>query len=349
MSDRQDQKVAAGGTAIQSLGDTTIYNGLGPDEIKAIVEGLADQLPRMAAVASAIVDERLKSFKEEVIGRFDKDASAKREAFEDPDFIEVIADAQRGYARTGKADAHKTLIDLIAERSKQTSGERIAHVLNEAVSVTPRLTSSELSELALVFLMKSIRFNHLNNLEAFAVYHQSLFNDLLVNVETGNGSYNYLVAQRCASISIGGISLIECWRKNYPGLFMVGMDRSHYHNLLGDLVDNNRLFTRSLLTQDGLQINAMTKDTFDELAAENGLDSAVAKNVWDQAINNLGTDEQIISRLSALCPSLLVANAKWNESPLKNLDLTALGLAIGHTRMSQIPNAASADISIWIN
>ncbi len=349
MSDRQDQKVAAGGTAIQSLGDTTIYNGLGPEEIKAIVEGLADQLPRMAAVASAIVEERLKSFKEEVIGRFDKDASVKREAFEDPDFIEVIADAQRGYARTGKADAHKTLIDLIAERSKQTSGERIAHVLNEAVSVTPRLTSSELSELALVFAIKSIRLGTLNNLDAFAAYHQSLFNDLLVDVETGQGSYNYLVAQRCASISIGEISMIECWRKTYPGLFMVGLGRARYHELVGDLVDNGKLFTTSLLTREGLQINAMDKNTFDGLAAENGIDPEVADKVWDQAINNLGTDDQIISRLSALCPSLPVANGKWNESPLKNLDLTALGLAIGHTRMSQIPTAVSVDISIWIN
>lgn len=349
MSDRQDQRVAEGGTAIQSLGDTTIYNGFGPDEIKAIVEGLADQLPRMAAVASAIVEERLKSFKEEVIGRFDKDASVKREAFEDPDFIEVIADAQRGYARSGKADAHKTLIDLIAERSKQTSGQRIAHVLNEAVSVTPRLTSSELSELALVFAIKSIRIGSINNLDSFATYHEALFNDLLVDVETTKGSYNYLVAQRCASISMGEISIIECWRRTYPGFFMVGLNRSLYHELVGDYVDNGKLFTTSLLTREGLQINAIDKNVFDNLAAESGINSEVTEKVWNQAINNLGTDDQIINRLSALCPSLPVANAKWNGSPLKNLDLTALGLAIGHTRMSQIPTALSADISIWIN
>ncbi|MBD8546959.1 LPO_1073/Vpar_1526 family protein [Sphingomonas sp. CFBP 8760] len=349
MSDRQDQKVAAGGTAIQSLGDTTIYNGVGSDEIKAIVEGLADQLPRMAAVASAIVEERLKSFKEEVIGRFDKDGSVKGAAFEDPDFIEVVAEAQRGYARTGKADAHKTLIDLIAERSKQTSGERIAHVLNEAVSVTPRLTSSELSELALVFAIKSIRLGAINSLESFAAYHQLLFDDLLGDVETGQGTYNYLVAQRCASISMGEISLIECWRRTYPGLFMVGLDRSRYHELVGDAVDNANLFTTSLLTREGLQVNAVDKNTFDALAAANRIESERAGKIWDQAINNLGSDNQIISRLSALCPSLADAHTKWNGSPLKNLDLTALGLAIGHTRMSQIPAAVSADISIWIN
>lgn len=348
MSDRQDQRAAEGSIAVQSGGDTTINQGVTPEEIKAIVEGLVDQLPRMAAVATAVIEERLKSFKDEIISRFEQDASTKREAFEDPDFIEVVADAQRGYVRTGKADAHKTLVDLIAERSRQRSGERIAYVLNEAVSVTHKLTSSELSELALVFCIKSIRVGELNSLDIFGSYHQALFADLNESVETQLGSYNYLVAQRCASMSIGSISLIECWRKTYPGLFMKGLASEQYHNLVGDLVSDGSLFTTSLLDGKGLQVAAIDKDTFERVALGRGLTTEILNQVWDQAINNLGDDDSIIERLTPLCPLLKEVNRKWNDSPLKNLDLTALGLAVGHTRLSQIPTATKADISIWI-
>lgn len=349
MTDRQDQKVAAGSTAIQSARDTTINHGLGPDEIRAIVDGLADHLPRMAAVATAVVEERLKSFKEEVIGHFDKDATTNRRAFEDPDFVETVADAQRGYARTGKSDAQKTLIDLIGERSKHDSGNRLSFTLNEAVTVAAKLTKNELSELALSFLVRQVKIAGINNIEKMGWYHQIVFSEILDDVEVEQASYNYLTAQRCATISMGEISLLDCWRQSYPGIFMKGLPKEQYESLAGDAINDTSLFGKSLFDGQGLQLMVMDKVTFDQSFSKLEISNEIKEQIWNQAINNLGDNDQIIQRMNQSCPMLKQAIDKWDSSMMKHLDLTAVGTAIGYTKMSQISVFAKSNINIWVN
>jgi hypothetical protein len=350
MTDKQDQRVAAGGTAIQSARDTVIHQGIGSDEIRAIVESLADQLPRMAAVASAIVEERLKAFKEEVVHRFERDETSRKDAFTDPDFIELVVDAQRSYARVGESDAKDVLVDLIAERSKHDSGNRLSYTINESVSVAAKLTRNELSELALSFLIRRTVRHAAGSIELLAQYYSKMFNHFLSDIEKDDHSYNYLVSQRCVTISMGEIALLACWREAYTGLFLKGRQSSDYAGVVDSHhLNNPSLFVPALFDNNGIQPRALNKSVFEEICKEYGLPSSTVDAIWSIAIGSVADDDEFVARFRPYCPRIDEAIALWQSTPMKSLDLTAVGLTIGHARATQTGDFGPSNLSIWVN
>lgn len=80
----QNAKASDGSIIIQSSGDTVV--NVSKDDMKAVIEAIADQLPKFAAVASEIVERRLSTFEEKVMKRFEQVETSNVQAFADPDF-----------------------------------------------------------------------------------------------------------------------------------------------------------------------------------------------------------------------------------------------------------------------
>src|SRR3954468_15489019 len=107
---RQDQRVTKGGTALQALGDINVYQGVSPVQMAEIMGAMFKQLAIYQADAIRIVEDRQRSFREEVIKRFfTQPGRANAEAFRDPDFQHMIADAQAAYVRSGDEAVRDTL------------------------------------------------------------------------------------------------------------------------------------------------------------------------------------------------------------------------------------------------
>lgn len=349
MSIRQDQRVAEGATAIQSQRDTIVHQGLSSEDMRAIVESLADQMPKLVATAAAVMEVRLKSFEADIMKRFEEDAAVKKEAFADPDFQHVLLDAQRAYARTGDTETHGTLVDLIAKRSTEGTGTRRAFAMNEAITVVSRLTRSEISELALSFHARYTVNNGINNIPSFCSHINEFINDLINDVEIELQSYEYLVSQRCATISIREIGLAEIWRRVYPGLFMKGFTSDEVDGFAGEMSSDIRsLLVPSLFDPERFQPNAMTLEVFLGMLTNTALSKENLEQVWARAIANQPNDDEIIQKLTPTCPRIEELINKWHSSPMKSLDLTTIGKAIGHARLTQIPAFGKPDIGIWL-
>lgn len=345
---KQGQTVGDGATAIQSHGDTVINNGIGADEIRAIVESLSDQLPKLAAAAAAIMEVRISAFEEAVMKRFEQEA-VNRDAFADPDFQHVVIDAQRAYARTGDTETHSTLIDLIAKRSVENTGSRKAFVINESISIVSQLTRSEISELAFSFLMRHTQNGRSRSLANFAIYLNRYINEFIDDLELGNSSYEYLVAQRCASISMGSLSLLEAWKILYCGLFFKGFTDAEIVDFEArGMLGVREVLVRSPLDHTKFHPNAINEDEFVTPPHQGGLSTPQLREIWADAQKTLASDAEIIELLSPSVPRLNELLDKWNDSLLKSLDLTSIGKAIGHARLSQIPEFGAPDLSGWI-
>ena len=152
----QDQRVSDGGQA-QAGPDGAIYGDMSPDQMTKIMVSMAKQLSIFHADAMKIVDERLASFREEVIKTFVQPGRADPNAFRDPDFQYVLNEAQEAYARSGDEALRNTLMNLIARRSLEPKRNRIAVTLNDAVTKAPALTVNEFAELSLVYLVRYTR------------------------------------------------------------------------------------------------------------------------------------------------------------------------------------------------
>jgi hypothetical protein len=97
-----------------------------------------------------------------------------------------------------------------------------------------------------------------------------------------------------------------------------------------------------------LQFNALRKEDYDAKLIQFGLDPSEFSNAWNMFVNTVWDTDKISQKLSAFDPSISKIFQLWGETPLKNLTLTSVGMAIGHTNL-RLVSGWSADLSIWIN
>jgi hypothetical protein len=198
----QKQQVGTQSLAVQSGGNTTITQGLSPEDMQKILLALGTQLTTYTAIAREIVDARLADFKEQLIEKFVDAGTANSTAFMDPDFQYALTRAQHAYARSGDEGVCDILIDLIAARSKQTDRSRLSLTLNDAVEKAAVLTKNEFAELSLSYLIRYVNLGAVT-LPSFGARLSQFVSPLLPDISTENASYQYIEAQSCGSIVFG--------------------------------------------------------------------------------------------------------------------------------------------------
>ncbi len=149
---KQDQRVGEGAAAYQAGRDVIVNTGMSPEQMTEIMMGLARQLAFYQLDAQQTVEDRLTSFREEMLKTFAQPGRGNPEAFRDPDFQYMLNDAQTAYVRSGDEVVKGTLVDIIARRSLETERSRIAVTLNDAATKVPLLTTNEFAELSLVYV-----------------------------------------------------------------------------------------------------------------------------------------------------------------------------------------------------
>src|SRR6267378_6942313 len=140
---RQDQSVDAGGAAIQAGRDVVVHSGITAEQMTQIMVAVGKQLAIFTDEARKITDERINAFQRSVLARFAKPGQANPDAFKDPDFQYVLADAQEAVARSGDEAVRETLVDIVARRSMEKDRNRLALTLNHAAKVAADLTENE--------------------------------------------------------------------------------------------------------------------------------------------------------------------------------------------------------------
>jgi hypothetical protein len=343
---KQDQRVDAGGAAIQSAGDTIINQGLTQEQLRQIIEAVAAQVPVYAAIAREIVEGRLIDFENRIIDRFKSEGNV--EAFKDPDFQYLLGRAQHAFARLGDDDVATTLADLILERSKSTQRSRLSLTLNQAVEVASTLTINEFAELAFCFLFSRTRNTSVTNIPDFCRYLNKSIDPYIDDISKSDASYSYLEAQRCANKGVLHTKFRDLLVNTYPGLFFKGLTLGEFEARVPNLdVKNPMLITRSLHDQTKLQLNALNKDTWMGNAEMHKVAVATRNDAWNTAQNTLMSEEEIISTFIQHVPRIKDAFEVWSNTPIHSLQLTSVGVAIGHSYATK--SGFKADLSIWIN
>lgn len=350
-TNKQDQRAADGALAIQSGRDTTINQGLSPDDMKQIIEALAAQLPTYTALARGIVDDRLKDFEQHILERFASSKSARPDSFKDPDFQYLLTRAQHAYARSGEPPVRDILVDLITERSKQTDRNRLALSLNEAVEKAAVLTKNEFAELSFVYLAKYTMNHGIGNLPFFGEYLNTYFVPLLKDISEIQSSYSYLEAQSCANISMGSADLGAIFRGNYGGVlskgFEVGQLQDHLPDGKKSVFDGSGLIIPCLNDSSKCQFRALSRSAFEQSTKSLDVAQDALINVWNLFEGTMWSNQEIIANVTRLVPEIAEMFRLWDSTPLKHLTLTSVGIAIAHANLVRTANF-NADLSIWI-
>lgn len=303
------------------------------------------QLSEQAAdVAKARAEEITDKFLRELEEQYGKGIINAQ----DPDFQYALFTIQKEYARTGDEDLGDLLVDLLVDRTRHEKRTILQIVLNESLSIAPKLTNDQIAALSIVFLIKYTINKRLNNLPTFLSYLDSYIAPF-ASILTKNAScYQHLEFAGCGSVGIGQADIIEVLKKNYKGLFSNGFSEEEIEKGNINLSDYPSFFTRCLHDSKKMQINAISEEKLKEKA------------------NYFGISEQDLNSLISLNNTVLMSNDEisfyiirerdymenvfkiWKESYMKNFTLTSVGIAIGHANVKRNLGEFT-DLSTWIN
>lgn len=346
---RQDQRVGEGGQAIQANGDVNINQGLSPDQMLTIMDGVATQVQRGVERAATLVEERLAEFKQAVVEEFSKpETMGRTDAFQDPDFQFALHEAQKGFARSGTAELKEELVKLLSQRAAEPDRNRTALILNEAIQTIGNLTKQEIAAISIMFIFGNLQINNAAGISTVTSMYSNLLNPFFNDLPDENFSYEYLVSMKCAVTNQFSHSNIwSILQERYENVFSRGFRGDEIPpglpaDRMGEIVQpipgafdgrmrfapSNRAELEKVLMDAGIEEGA--RAPFLTLFDERKLDEHEFQKLFTEQVPVMGP--------------LVV---RWENTLAKSTHLTGLGKAIAHSALAS-RTTFSAPLEIWV-
>jgi len=349
----QEQKVGEGALAIQGGRDVQINQGMSASDVQAIISALGQQMlvPAYAQIARAVVEERLADFELKLLERFASDASARPEAFAEPDFQATVVTAQRAHARSGDDGVRDVLVDLIARRSTEIGRSRLSLSLNQAVEKAALLTHEEFAALSLCYLAKYTKVQ-VPDYAKFVAHLRDCWTPFVSEVPRGSSVFAYLQAQGCAGQGALSQQLHKLFSNLYAGVVATGVDLQTFVNATDtsrvDSLVEMKLLIPCFHDRTKWQVGALNKAQFDEEAKKKGLSPEVVEKVWSVFAPSVWDATAMPEKLAMDVPEMRQLFDLWAPSGLAGATLTSVGIAIAHASIGRRAKTFDANLSIWI-
>lgn len=244
--------------------DLTInnYNGLSPAQAVEIAEQVVSrELARFSIEAQQEISRRVEAMRVELIERIGQFDKASLDAFRDPDVQALLGEAQVSYARSGRDDVRRTLVDLVVARCSASPGGLEAIVTAEAIEVVRKVTRGGMAILTVSFLVARVRNMAINNLQDLDNWAARNILPFIDEVPANQAEYLHLVSSGTAQISLGERQIVPLLAETYPGVFQQGISQDEISPLLWELHEQaGNLFMPCLISEGTLQVAALDKE-----------------------------------------------------------------------------------------
>lgn len=230
----EKQKLESGNdsTNYQSAGDITVnQQGLSYTEVKDVAMMIfKTNFVNLGEQVDHIVNERAEKIINDYLEKLRKENPEAILNTIDPDIRYGIYEAQKSYARSGREDTEKLLVNLLYERTVTSNDEMRRIILNEALEVASKMTNLHINLLSISFLGRMVNFTNKVNPENFV----NLISPFAYVFELNKDKYTdyYLLASLgCGEISIGSVNFDKMISgKNILNLETEGMIREQIVN-----------------------------------------------------------------------------------------------------------------------
>lgn len=348
MSDKQIQKSGDDSFNIQAK-SVNVQTGLSYSDVRQIA---LDVFKNNFANLSVVAADTAKKRAEEITGKFlDELEKRNREAVnqaQDPDFQYSLLTVQKEYAKTGDKNLGDLLVDILVERTKVDQRGLLQIVLNESLAVAPKLTTSQLCALSIIFSLKYTRYLRMNSLDALKGYLEHRLVPFTENLPKSQASYLHLEFAGCGSISIGSSDINNILKQTYPGVFTKGFSKEKFDSEIGSIGGSEKLLIPCLRDNSLFQFNAMGFDVLKNQMKEKGVIETEFPKIESFWKKFLISDVEIKTDLINKNENMAIIYDVWENSPMKNMSLTSVGIAIAHAYIRS-KTGDSDDLSIWIN
>lgn len=351
MTNKQEQTASEGSTAVQVAGSLVVVHGPSYDEVRSIALDIYRMnFQHMAGEAAEIAKERAEQVTDAFLEKLQREHPDGFQKANDPGFQHALFTVQKEVARTGDTDLGKLLVDLLVDRTKHTERDILQIVLDESLSTAPKLTSEQLANLALMFLIKHTVNGKVVNHQELGSYFDTHILPLSGSLSGKDTAFQHLEFCGCGSMPpLFSKELGEQLGTTYQGLFLKGFTKQEVVDRGISVEEYPKFFMRCINDSSKIQIGMMNEEVFDNSIALNRVNEEHAKILKELFSLNKMSDAEIRKKSVEIRPAMSRVFEIWSESALKTFRLTSVGIAIGHANMKRIVGNDFTDLSIWIN
>lgn len=345
---RKKQKGGKESTNIQAE-NVTINEGLSVADVKTIALDLfQSNFLELSKTAAQTAKRRAEEVTEDFLKKLQEQNPEGLGLAEDPDFQYSLFTVQKEYAKNGNKDLGDLLVDLLIDRSKQQSRDILQIVLNESLSVAPKLTSDQLATLSVIFVIRYSVHNGLVNPNALFQFLEQFIQPFVDLLTKKNACYQHLEYSGCGTVVITSLNLASALQKNYKGLFCKGFDIELLSERRIPISEGSPLLERCFHNAEKWQIISRPDDVLKIAATNEGLGQEDVEKLLALTNEFLMTEAEIEEYLRKERPNLSKFIDLWQESALKSFTLTSVGIAIAHANLKKNLGEFT-NLSIWIN
>ncbi len=346
----QSQEVRGGATAIQAGGNVTVTNvGLTYAEVRAVaLDVFRANFYELAGTAKETARARAEEITEEFLKKLEKDNPSGLGKSEDPDFQYALFTVQKEYARNGDKDLGDLLVDLLVDRSKHDQRDILQIVLNESLSTAPKLTETQLSVLAIIFLFRYTQNQRIGNHDLLAKYFDQHVLPFAERLVKNDSCYQHLEFTGCGSIQMSEISLEQVLEHTYQGQFLKGFDASEILTRGVSVGMDDRFFIPCLNNPEKFQVRANNR----QILEQNIDGAAISADDKAKILTLFDVEKMSHAEIRETCVKIRPYMEKvfdtWSDSGMKSFTLTSVGMAIGHANIKRLIGEF-ASLSVWIS
>jgi hypothetical protein len=346
---KQSQKVGDNSTSIQAGGNVKITQGVSYSEAKEIaLDVFKSNFYQLSEEAAQVAKQRAEELTDAFLVKIMEQSPDSLKSMNQPDMQYALFTAQKEFARNGDKDLFEMLVDLLVERSTTKNRSLKQIVLNESLEVASKLTIQQINTLSIALLIKHSITSYTHDIKSYTLYINKFYVPFITNLSDHESDYQHLEYSGCAIIRGGVMDLVERFRDAYPGLFTKGFTKEEISEVI-NLQEVNPLFIRQALHDPGnIQISVTSKNGFSEFC--NGyhiVDNNIIRQLEMLQTKRLLANSEVATFLKSLHPSMEDLFNVWEQSSLKSISLTSVGIAIGNANIKR-QTGTGLDLEIWI-
>ena len=334
-------------------GRDIVIHGLSYTETKDLVKEEAQKVFKenslvLAEDAYKLVLRRSEELLDNFLKKLEEKKPEALESMRDPGMQYSLFNAQKEYAKTGDKELADLLEDILVERANRPQRDLLQIVLDECVSIAPKLTPDQFDALTIVFLLRYTINHSVTNLSKLFSYLAKYVIPFSGGIRKEVSRYQHLEFVSCGTVGVSSISIEQVIRTNYMGLFSKGFTIEEFESRVGKDEKYKRYLMRSLHDFSKYQIKFNNKEVMEETGKSDGLTREEINKLIGFFEETTMPENEVKDYLIQKYPPIEGVFKSWEESSIKNMTLTSVGLAIGHANLTR-KTKETFDLNIWIN
>lgn len=177
-----------------------IHHGVSYADVKSIASDVyKENMLSLSKEATICAVERAEHLTENFLAKLVARDPASMVSMQDPGMQMALFSAQREYARSGDSALEELLVDILVERSSHRAHSIGKIVLDESLTVVPKLTAEHLDAITINCILTRALVEFSSQKE-FLKFIKSGFLPFCMNLSADNACYEHLEYAKCGSI-----------------------------------------------------------------------------------------------------------------------------------------------------